>query len=161
MAHFRLITVAVLLFSFFHSQAQPHAHHDRISQKAKNRMESMRIAIITSRLNLRPDEAEKFWPLYNEYRKSIDKIITDRMQLLESQNKLSDSLSNTSDSEADKTLGTILKLNNDYAQIQSEYYMRFRKLLGPKRTLDLYLAEVQFKRRIVRELREFQDRQQE
>ncbi|MFN3952455.1 MAG: hypothetical protein ACK4KT_08645 [Thermaurantimonas sp.] len=150
MAHIRLVAAALLLLIVF----PLHAQNDRLSQKARNRMESMRIGIITSKLNLKPDEAEKFWPLYNEYRKKLDKILADRMQLIESRYLPEDSISNISDAEAEKILGSILKLNNEYAQTQSEYYNRFRKLIGTKRTLDLYLAEVQFKRAIVRELRE-------
>ncbi len=150
MAHIRLIAAALLLLLVF----PLHAQNDRLSRKAQNRMESIRIGIITSRLNLKPDEAEKFWPLYNEYRKKLDRILADRMQIIESRYIPEDSISNISDAEAEKILGSILKLNDEYAQTQADYYNRFRKLIGPKRTLDLYLAEVQFKRAIVRELRE-------
>lgn len=157
MASFRIAAAVLLLFSGLMTTAQ----HDRMNQKARNRMESMRIAIITSRLNLSPDEAEKFWPVYNEYRRKIDKIHAERMEMLDSRLHSKDSLSSPADAEADKMLSNILKLNDDYAKVQAEYYVRFRKMLGPKRTLDLYLGEVQFKRTIVRELRDMHDRRQE
>ena len=38
----------------------------------KEKLESARIAYFTSRMNLTPDEAAKFWPVYNEYRKAMD-----------------------------------------------------------------------------------------
>ena len=36
--------------------------------RAKEKIESARIGFITERLGLSPDQAERFWPLYHEYR---------------------------------------------------------------------------------------------
>ena len=38
----------------------------------KEKLESARIAYFTSRMDLTPDEAAKFWPVYKEYRKAMD-----------------------------------------------------------------------------------------
>src|ERR1700751_2005111 len=32
-----------------------------------NRLEALKIAYITNKLNLSPEEAQKFWPIYNQY----------------------------------------------------------------------------------------------
>jgi hypothetical protein len=37
----------------------------------REKVESMRIAFITHRLNLTPDEAKAFWPVYNSYRHDL------------------------------------------------------------------------------------------
>jgi len=36
------------------------------------KIESFRIAYFTEKLDLSPAEAETFWPLYNEYRKTME-----------------------------------------------------------------------------------------
>jgi hypothetical protein len=41
------------------------------SQNKKEKVEAMRIAYITKRLDLTPDEAKSFWPLYDTYRKDL------------------------------------------------------------------------------------------
>ena len=53
------IAIAVLFCSI--ATAQPREKRDR-----DERIESMRIAYITDRLDLSPTESQQFWPLYNE-----------------------------------------------------------------------------------------------
>ena len=36
-------------------------------QDAKAKLEAARIALITERLGLTPEQAQEFWPVYNEY----------------------------------------------------------------------------------------------
>ena len=47
----------------------------------RERLESYKIAFFTQRLNLTPAEAEKFWPLYNQYQEKKIKIQQERMLL--------------------------------------------------------------------------------
>ena len=49
----------VLMFLGIAAQAQ--------NKEALNKIESARIALITERLELSPEQAEKFWPIYREY----------------------------------------------------------------------------------------------
>jgi len=44
------------------------------NQSAKDRIEALRIAFISQQLNLSPAEAEKFWPVYNNYRAEIEAL---------------------------------------------------------------------------------------
>lgn len=149
----RIVAFTIFLCSTLSVFAQP----EKIHQRAKTRIENMRIAIITTRLDLTTEESEKFWPLYNEYRRKIDRLHQERMEIID-QKIHSDSSASFSESEAEKLLGSILKINDEYARVQNDYYKRFQKLLGPRRALELYKSEVQFKRAIVRELREMPDR---
>jgi hypothetical protein len=41
------------------------------------RIEAMKIAWITKKLNLSPEEAQKFWPIYNQYTQEIRKTRSD------------------------------------------------------------------------------------
>ncbi|MFN4299990.1 MAG: hypothetical protein ACK4EX_09735 [Thermaurantimonas sp.] len=149
----RIISLTLLVISALSLSAQ----HDKIHHKARTRIENMRIAIITSRLDLTPEESEKFWPLYNEYRKKIDKLHQDRIELIDGKIQ-SDSINAISDNEAERVLNSIFKINDEYARLQNEYYKRFQKLLGSRRALELYRSEVQFRRAIVKELREMPER---
>jgi hypothetical protein len=44
------------------------------------RLESLRIAFITKQLQLTPQEAEKFWPVYNSYDDEMRKMVRDHRQ---------------------------------------------------------------------------------
>ena len=45
-----------------------------------DRLESLRIAYITKQLQLTPQEAEKFWPVYNSYDGEMKKMVRDHRQ---------------------------------------------------------------------------------
>lgn len=47
-----------------------YAQRGRGDQVDREKLESARVAFITNRLGLTPDQAEKFWPVYNEYNDS-------------------------------------------------------------------------------------------
>ena len=58
-------TLIAFLFSFLAgsqlAQAQPGPPPD------KSRIEALKVAYLTRRLNLQPEEAERFWPVYHKY----------------------------------------------------------------------------------------------
>ncbi len=41
------------------------------------KIQSLKIAFITQKLQLTPDEAQKFWPVYNQYDKEVHSIESD------------------------------------------------------------------------------------
>jgi Skp family chaperone for outer membrane proteins len=49
--------LAITLFSFLSIKAQ----------EGNDKIESLKIAYITKRLLLTPEESQKFWPVYNQY----------------------------------------------------------------------------------------------
>ena len=58
-------------------------------QKNMDRIRAARIALITERLNLTPDQAEKFWPVYRQYemeRREIRKEFRDARQNVDMKN---------------------------------------------------------------------------
>lgn len=48
---------------------------ERISKAQRAQMESFKIQFITKKLNLTPEEAEKFWPVYNEQKEASKKLM--------------------------------------------------------------------------------------
>jgi hypothetical protein len=42
--------------------------------KIRERIKAQRIAFITQRLALTPDEAQKFWPVYNQFSDELDGV---------------------------------------------------------------------------------------
>jgi len=45
------------------------------AQPPKERIKALKVAYITKELNLTSAEAEKFWPVYNEYFAELEKVI--------------------------------------------------------------------------------------
>jgi hypothetical protein len=93
----------------------------------QNKIEALKVSFITKKINLTPNEAQSFWPLYNEYN---DKIKFARKNFRQ-QNKETDF---KTDKEADDFLSAELKLRQTEVDLQKEYFEKFKKILGSKKT---------------------------
>lgn len=68
----------------------------RVSGQRGEKLESLRIAFITNKLSLTTTESEKFWPIYNVYRKEVAEI--------RRQANLDTNLEAMSDADAEKAI---------------------------------------------------------
>ena len=108
---------ALLLFLFFHSyfcQSQPPGEDD-------NRVEVVKMAYMSRELNLTPQEAQNFWPVYNNY---VNEIKQARAQ-------------NPNDEVA---------FEKKVVQIKERYQGNFKKVLGNnnQRANKVYTTDKQF-----------------
>jgi hypothetical protein len=51
---------------------------ERMSKEQRAQLESFKIQFITRKLDLTPEEAEKFWPVYNEQRDASKKLMQEK-----------------------------------------------------------------------------------
>jgi len=124
------------------SPAQPRKPGDRI--------ESLRIAFFTEKLQLTPDESKDFWPLYNEYQESEKNI--------RQAHKNETSLELMSDAQVEDFIENSFEMDEKLLQLKKEYYGKMRKVLPPRKIAMLNRVERQFKERL---LQEWQNRQQQ
>jgi len=94
------------------------------------RLEALKIAYLTKKLNLTTEEAQRFWPVYNQYMADLKKIRVD--------NSGADELE-----KDEKILGTRKKYQGD-----------FSKALSPERANEFFKAEKEFNGFVARELQE-------
>jgi len=70
------LTLSILLISLGFSFAQrPTERYD------PEKLQAARIAFITTRLDLTPDQAEKFWPIFNQYSEMRDTLLKEMSAL--------------------------------------------------------------------------------
>ena len=92
-----IFTLVVMLILGFVSQAQS-VKPDRDSRATEiKKIQAMEMAFITKELNLSPDEAQKFWPVFNQYRNDLKGMAGERKvgDHLEKQQKMLDIRKNT------------------------------------------------------------------
>ena len=112
------LMLLLLLIPFF-SMAQPPRkgmHPDR------ERIESLEVGYLTKHLNLSPEDAQKFWPVFNKYRSDV--------KALNSNTAISDPL--------DK--------QQKMLDIRKKYRTEFSKTLGQERGMKVYESEDDFRR---------------
>jgi hypothetical protein len=133
-----LLVLAVALFAAKTDYAQPGKN---------NKVEALRVSFITQKVNLSTQEAQGFWPLYNEYN---DKIKFARKNFRQQYAKVNDF---KTDKEAEDYLNAELKLQQTEVDLQREYFDKFKKILGAKKTGLLKKAEEEFKKEIIKTIK--------
>ncbi|HHS95064.1 MAG TPA: hypothetical protein ENJ45_00620 [Phaeodactylibacter sp.] len=117
----------------------------KIPEHRKDRIRSLRIAFITERLQLTPQEAEKFWPLYNEYEAEKKKL---HMKFRKDNRE-----EEITDSQADELVDASFVLQEKELQLKKKYYAKLKKVISPKKLILLQKAEEDFRRKIIREMK--------
>lgn len=117
----------------------------------KEQVESMKVAYITQKLDLSPEEAQVFWPVYNQYRNELDKIREARRKEIKS---AGDDFSGMSDAELEKFVDGEMAFRQSELDVLKKYHNQFKKVLPIRKVAKLYRAEEDFKRELLRRLGE-------
>jgi len=121
------------------------------SQKDKDAVEALRVEFVGKRLELSKAEADKFWPVYNEYN---DKIKVLRKNFRQSFKKPVDALS-------EKEIEELYLLDLQTKQAEAELYKNYRDklklIIGTKRMLKLIAAENDFKKEVIKTIQDKSD----
>lgn len=113
----------LILAIFFSGFTTLHAQDDNDPRGEKIR--ALKIAFITQKLNLTADEAQKFWPVYNQYDQEVRGV--DKTNVIPAEEKL---------------------LN-----IRKKYQPSFEKVIGQQRLNKLFNAERDFRAVLIQRLK--------
>lgn len=119
------------------------------------RLNSQKIAFYTQRLQLTSAEAEKFWPVYNEYQRKKNDILLEKR---DTDKYLRQSYSTLTDKEIEEISDKYIAFNKAEADLLTAYHEQFKKVLPIKKVIKLYQAENQFKEMLLRQIRNNQQR---
>ena len=120
----------------------------------RERIKAMKVAYVTERIELTAGEAEKFWPVYNEYEKRKIDILHEIRGLRKYYDDHQESIK---DEELVKLLDKFIKLQQEDAELLTSYHKKFLEILPPDKVMKLYIAEVQFKNYLLKRLREHRE----
>jgi len=122
------------------------------SQESKSdKVEAMKVAFITNKLELSAKEAQVFWPLYNEYNTKLEKL---RKSKKSDFDELKNKGENLTDKELESFMNEIFATKQKELDLQKEYYEKYAKVLSVKKVAMFYQAENQFKRELLRKIKE-------
>lgn len=119
----------------------------------KEKIRAYRTAYITQEVDLSPEEAEKFWPVYNSYDKEFNRL---RHEGIRKENRRIKELggpNNLNDEEANKALNSMLSNEKEAAIVREKMYKELAKILSPSKLLTLYIAELNFNKKLLSEFR--------
>ena len=110
--------------------------------EAKNeggRVEALKIAYLTKKLNLSPEEAQKFWPIYNKYSDEIRKVRIESRQNKEAE----------------------LPMEEKILNIRKRYNGEFNKALSTEKVNSFFRAEKEFGGYLQKEIQERRNQRME
>lgn len=87
-----------------------------------NRLEALKIAYITKKMDLSPDEAQRFWPIYNLYAAELKQARQD----------------------AAKNNETEIVLDENQLKIRKKYNGQFNQVLSPEKVNTFFKSEKEF-----------------
>lgn len=141
-----------IILSFFLSALMlTSAHADTNSQGDwKQRIMSEKIAFLTMEMGITPEEAQAFWPVYNQVDKERDEAVR---KVFQSFKALEDAVSaGKSEKEISKLLDAYQDALKQQANIESQASAKYEKVLSVKKLAKLYVGEEKFRRLQVRRL---------
>ncbi len=114
----------------------------------EERIESQRIAFITEKVSLSPEEAQSFWPIYNAYR--------DQIKVLRDQRVPAKKILDMNDAEAASYLDEQVEVERKELNLKIQLTEDLKAILPPRKILRFYAAERLFKERLLQMMRQQQ-----
>jgi len=127
-----ILIITFFLGSFSFVKAQNDNKEDR-----GEKIQALKIAFITQKLELTSDEAQKFWPVYNRYETDIRQVIRDN-----------------------KTGGDAIDNEEKVLNVKKRYRSEFIKVIGQPKTNTLFNSEREFRGVLMRQLKGKHDNKQ-
>ncbi len=112
-----------------------------------DKIKALKTAYITEKLALTPSEAEKFWPVYNNFDdKFHDLRKKERSEIFQ---KLHDGLDNLNDAEANALIDKSLSFESEELALRKQMIAELRNVISPKKIIILKKVEDDFKRELL------------
>ena len=118
-------------------------------ESKKQKIEELKIAFITTELNLTSEEAQKFWPVYNEM---SDKFRTEKKKQRNLENEMRDNKDIFGEAEFKKKSLEFMDSEIREAQLKKDYHIKIAEIIGYKKATNLLSLEQRFKRELLNRL---------
>ncbi len=115
------------------------------------RVKAFKTGYLTQELDLSPAEAEKFWPIYNEYEKKMFELRIEKRKADRERISAMGGPEALSDEQARSFLDSLFENESEVLKSKRDLYRELGPVLSPTKLLRLYKAEADFNRRLLSE----------
>lgn len=145
----KIMLFAALVLLSFSLSAQP-ADGRGPGRNWEDKIRAEKIAHFTAALDLTPEEAQLFWPVYNQYWKENMEAHGKTMKAF---HKLrSDKETKLSDKELESLTDAYMSALDAEQKVLDSYYPKFKKVLSAEKLAKLFVAEEDFRMKMIRNL---------
>ena len=128
--------------------AQPPNLQDRFQQR-KAEIEQVKKELITTRINLKPEQEKKFWEVYDKY---IEERLVLRKKIIQTR-RSGFSMAST-DAELEKNIEELFALRQKEIDMDKNYKALLLKIINIRQFAELYRTEQEFIKRVLEILRD-------
>ncbi len=124
-------------------------------QKAQDKIRAARIAFITERLELSPEEAERFWPVYREFATKRQELRQQFDQVRKNPNP-----NQTAEQHNNTLVELSLKIKQQELDLERDYSKRILNVIPAQKLMALKRAEDDFRRLLIQQIQQRQIQEQ-
>ena len=113
------------------------------------KIQDAKVAIITNRLSLTPEQSAGFWPVYNEYSQKRRDIHRSQRKIINDKKA-----EGKTDEQVLNNLKEVQDLRQQELDLDKEYQNRFLKVISANQVIELYKAERTFNDMLIQRLKQ-------
>jgi len=141
-----IVNITLLFFLLLGSQISQAQGRNPPSKERLQNIQNAKIAYLTEKVNLTPEQSQRFWPLYNQ-------LETERNSLRERSKALRfENIESMSDAEIRTALNNRVNWRQDELDLDKLYMEKFQKVISVRQVATLYRAEREFTKVLLRKL---------
>lgn len=125
------------------------AQNNKLSEEKRDEFEAQKAAFFTQALDLTPQEAVSFWPLYNE----MFKKIREKDMEMRKKAKVMRETKNLTEADARKYVEGALAAEQQMLDIKKQYYQKLLEVIPAKKIAKLDWVERKFHRQLLDKMR--------
>ena len=143
----KTILIALLCPLFIFSQ--------NISDEKRKKIEIQKIAFITKSLDLSSEEAQVFWPVYNNFSDEMKSI---KEKIRENMSSMRKDRSSLTEKQVGEIMEQKFKMEQMVLDIKVKFNKEFQKVISNKQIAALYHAEKEFKKELLNKIKKGKDK---
>ncbi|MEO8588680.1 MAG: hypothetical protein ABI432_04875 [Flavobacteriales bacterium] len=131
-----------------------HAQDDDMPPPSEERMKEIKAqksAYLTTKLSLTPEQAQTFWPIYNQFDEEREAVRREMRDLIKGARKNGAAMT---EAQASELLEKGIASRQRELDLEKAYTERFKKNIGAVKTVELHKAERDFNKEVLRRYRE-------
>lgn len=129
-----------------------------IADDWKEKLMAEKIAFLTLEVGLTPEEAQVFWPVYNQVEKEKDEAMFNVIRTYKEMNKAIEE--KKSEKEISALLDKYLEAQKKVNEIENGIAAKYKAVLPVEKVAKLYVAEEKFRRQQIRKLHDAESKPQ-
>lgn len=111
------------------------------------KIQDAKIAIITNRVNLTPEQSKDFWPIYNDFSRQKRELHRSMRQLISNKDEA------RSEDQVMSNLKEVQGLKQKELELEKDYQAKFLTVISAKQLVELYKAERTFNEMLIQRLK--------